>query len=47
MYEAIFLFHTTVLGSFNMLLVFDTKTRLAERKRTDRFQTFGLEERGL
>ena len=30
-----------------MLLAINTKTHLAERKRTDRLQTFGLDERGL
>ena len=30
-----------------MLLAINTKTRFAERKRTDRLQTFGLDERGL
>ena len=30
-----------------MLLAINTKTHFAERKRTDRLQTFGLDERGL
>jgi len=30
-----------------MLLAINTKTHYAERKRTDRLQTFGLDERGL
>ncbi len=30
-----------------MLLRIDTKTRYAEKKRTDRLQSFGLDERAL